>query len=55
MNGTRKSGPSEYNEKRSTDKPVEDTGTQMLMSGLKIDNFDESILLPDVLEQFKPK
>ena len=42
---------SENNYKRITDTPVEDNGTQMLMAGLKIDDFDEFNLLPDVPEQ----
>ena len=39
---TRKSSPSADNDKRITDTPMEETGTQMLMAGLKMDNFDNS-------------
>ena len=40
MNETRKSSLYANNDKRSTYILVEETGAQMLMSGLEMDNFD---------------
>ena len=42
MNETRKSITSANNDKMVTDTPVEDTGTQILMAVLKMDDFDDS-------------
>ena len=42
LNETINSSLSENNYKRSTDTPVEDTGTQILMAVLKMDDFDDS-------------
>ena len=42
VNETRNSSPSTNNDKKSTDTPVDETGAQMLMTGLKMDNFDDS-------------
>ena len=55
VNETRKSSTSANNYKRSTDTPVEDTGAQMLMAGLEMEDFDEFTLLFDVPEQCNPK
>ena len=42
MNETIKSSPNANNEKRSTETPVEETGAQILLAGLKMDDFDDS-------------
>ena len=42
FNETRRSSSSENNYNRSMDTPVEETGAQMLMIGVEIDNFDDS-------------
>ena len=42
MNETRNSSPYANNDKRRTEKQVGDTGAQMLMAGLEIDDFDYS-------------
>ena len=39
---TRKSSPYANSYKRSTDTPVKETGAQILMEGLKMDDFDDS-------------
>ena len=42
MNETIKSSPSENNDKRRTYTPAEENGAHMLMTGLKMDDFDNS-------------
>ena len=42
MNEKIKSSPYENNDKRSTDTQVEETDAQMLMVGIKMDDFDDS-------------
>ena len=42
MNETRKTNPSTNYDKRITDTPVEETGTKMLMTGINMDDFEDS-------------
>ena len=44
----RQSSSPANNDKRITDTPVEETGTQMIITGLKMDGFGKFTLLPDV-------
>ena len=42
MNEAKKSSSTANNKKRRTHAPVEDTGAQVLTTGTKMDNFDDS-------------